>query len=135
MKHTMLLVAICASVLMLSTRHGNASATTNEFDVVMVAISSTTWQSIKYNIRTGEAWIAGSGKWTPIAEAAKIPEGKYAIKMTALSGDWAAIRYEVNTGDSWQCRGGAWVEIPHVTEEPADQPVDPKSSDEIEEQP
>jgi len=131
----MLLAATCASVLMLSALHANASTSTNEFDIVMVAISPITWSSIKYNTETGEAWVAQSGKWMPIEETAKIPKGKYFIKMTALSNDWAAIRFEVNTGQSWQCRGGAWAEITHATAAPADQPAHAKSSDEIKKQP
>jgi hypothetical protein len=135
MKQTMLLAATCASVLMLSALHVNASTSTNEFDVVMVAISSTTWSSIKYNTGTGEAWIAQSGNWMPVEETAKIPIGKYSIKMTALSNDWAAIRLEVNTGQSWQCRAGAWAEIPQATAAPVDQPVQPESSDQSKKQP
>jgi hypothetical protein len=131
MRQTMLLAATCASVWMLSALHANASTSTHEFDVVLVAISSTTWSSIKYNTGTGEAWIAQSGKWMPVEETAKIPEGKYSIKMTALSNDWAAIRFEVNTGQSWQCKGGAWAEIPHATVAPVAQPVRAASSDEI----
>ena len=121
--------------MMLSALHANASTSTNEFDIVMVVISPTTWSSIKYNTGTGEAWIAQSGKWMPVEETAKIPKGKYLIKMTALSNDWAAIRLEVNTGQSWQCRGGTWAEISHVTVAPVDQPVGAKPSDEIKKQP
>ena len=135
MKQTMLLAAACASVLMMSTLHVNASTSTNEFDIVVVAISSTTWQSIKYNTGTGEAWIARSGTWMPMEDAAEIPKGKYLIKMMALSNDWAAIRFEVNTGRSWQCRGNAWVEMTLATAEPVDHPADPKSSDEKKKQP
>ena len=135
MKQATLLAATCASVLMLSAPQGRASPSTNEFDIVMVAMSATTWSAIEYNTGTGEAWIAQSGKWMPIEEPAKIPQGKYLIKMTALSGDWAAIRFEVNTGQSWQCRGGAWVEIAHATAPPVEQPADPKSSDKGKKQP
>ena len=135
MKPTMLLAATCASLLMLSTLHANASTSTNAFDVVMVAISPTTWSSIKYNTGTGEAWIAQNGKWMPIEEIAEIPIGTYSIKMTALSNDWAAIRLEVNTGQSWQCSAGAWAEISHATAAPVDQPVHVESSDETEKQP
>ena len=126
MKNTMLLAAICASVLMLSAPPANASTSTNEFDIAMVAISSNAWSSIKYNTGTGEAWIAQNGQWIPIGETAKIPRGKYVIKMTALSGDWAAIRFEAHTGQAWQCRGGAWVEMTHATTAPFDQPAGPK---------
>jgi len=130
MKQTMLLATTCASVLILSALHANASTSTNEFDIVMVAISPTAWSSIKYNTGTGAAWIAQSGKWMQIEETAEIPKGKYFIKMTALSNDWAAIRFEVSTGQSWQCRGGAWVEITHATAATVDQPAHAESSDE-----
>ncbi len=122
----MLLAATCASALMLSALDVNAAASKNEFDIVLVAMSPTTWSSIKYNTKTGEAWLAQSGKWVPIEEAAKIPKGEYAIKMIALSSDWAAIRFEVNTGQSWQCRGGVWVEITHDAAAPVDQPAESK---------
>jgi hypothetical protein len=135
MKQTMLLAATCVSVLMLSALHATASTSTNEFDIVMVAISPTTWSSIKYNTGTGEAWIAQNGQWKPVEETAKIPKGKYFIKMTALSNDWAAIRLEVNTGQSWQCRGGAWAEITHATAAPVAQPAQAKSTDETKKQP
>ena len=135
MKNTMLLAATCVCVLMLSALHARASTSTNEFDIVMVAMSPTTWSSIKYNTGTGEAWLAQSGKWMPIEETAKIPKGRYCIKMAALSGDWAAIRFEVSTGQSWQCRGGAWVEIVHATPAPVDQPVNAKASDETKKEP
>ena len=131
----MLSAATCAAALTLSTLQVDAATSTNEFEVVLVAISSTTWQAIKYETGTGEAWIAGSGKWMPIEDTAKIPKGKYVIKMTALSGDWAAIRYEVNTGQSWHCRAGTWVEITLAPVEPIDQSANPTSSDESKEQP
>lgn len=129
MKKTNLLAATCASVLMLSALCSGAAPSINEFDIVMVAISPTTWASIKYNTGTGESWIAQSGKWMPIEETTKILKGKYCIKMTALSNDWAAIRFEVNSGQSWQCRAGAWAEITHATASPLEQPVRAKSSD------
>ncbi|TFH13160.1 MAG: hypothetical protein E4H02_12305 [Lentisphaerales bacterium] len=137
MNLTMLSAATCAAAFTLSTLQADAATSTNEFEfeVVMVAISSTRWQALKYETRTGEAWIASSGKWMPIADTAKIPKGKYVIKMTALSGDWAAIRYEVNTGQSWHCRAGAWVEITLAPVEPIDQSANPTSSDETKEQP
>jgi len=135
MKQTMLLAATCASLLMLSAPHANASTSRNEFDIVMVAISPTTWSCIKYNTGTGEAWIAQSGKWMPIEETAKIPKGQYLVKMTALSNDWAAIRFEKSTGQSWQCRGGVWVEITHATAAPVDPPARTNSPDEIRKQP
>lgn len=134
MKQTMLLAATCASVWMLSVLHTNASTSTNEFDIVMVAISATTWESIKYNIGTGEAWIAQGGKWMPVEEAAKIPNGKYLVRMTALANDWAAIRLEVNTGQSWQCRAGTWAEITHATAASEGLPARVNSSDEIKKQ-
>ena len=135
MKQTTLLVATCAAALTLSALQVNASPSTNEFEVVMVAISSTRWQAIRYETGTGKAWIAGSGKWAPIKDSAKIPKGKYVIKMIALSGDWAAIRYEVKTGQSWQCSAGTWKEITLGTVKPADQSANPKASDENREQP
>jgi len=135
MKLTRLLAVTCASVLMLSAPHVKASSPTNEFDIVMVAMSSTTWSAIKYNIGTGEAWIAQNGKWMPIEETAKIPIGKYLVKMTALSSDWAALRFEVSTGQSWQCKGGAWVEISPAAAAPIEQPAAPKSSEESKKQP
>ena len=131
MKQTLFLAAACAFVLMRSALHAHASTSTNEFDIVMVAMSPTTWSSIKYHTETGEAWIAQSGKWVPIGDTVMIPKGKYVIKMTALSDDWAAIRLEVNTGQSWQCRGGAWAEITHATAAPVEPPAHAKSSDEI----
>jgi hypothetical protein len=131
MKQTMLLAATCASMLVLSALHANASTSTNAFDIVMVAISPTTWSSIKYNTGTGEAWIAQGGKWMPVEEAAKIPNGKYLVRMTALANDWAAIRLEVNTGQSWQCRGGTWAEITHATAASDGLPALLNSSDEI----
>ena len=135
MKQTMLLAATCVSALMLSALRANASTSTNEFDIVMVAISPTTWSSIKYNTGTGEAWIAQSGRWMPIEDTAKIPRGKYFIRMTALSNDWAAIRLEVNTGQSWQCRGGVWAEMTHAAAAPVDPPGHAKPSDEVRKQP
>ena len=135
MKKTMLLPAICASVLMLSALHAGAATATNEFDVVMVAMSPTTWESIKYNTGTGEAWIAQSGKWIPIEETAKIPNGKYCVKMTGLSGDWAAVRFEVSTGQSWQCRAGAWEEMTNATPTAVEQPAQKKAPGDTKKQP
>lgn len=135
MKNRILLAATCVCVLMLPALHARASTSTNEFDIVLVAMSPTTWSSIKYNVGTGEAWLAQNGKWMPIEETAKIPKGKYCIKMTALSSDWAAIRFEVNTGQSWQCRAGAWVEITDATPAPGDQPANGKASGETKKNP
>ena len=129
MKPTMLLAVTCASVLMLSAPHAKAAPPADEFDVVMVAMSSTSWSAIKYNGGTGEAWLAQSGKWIPLEETAKIPKGKYLVKMTALSSDWAAIRFEVHSGRSWQCKGGVWVEISQELAAPVDQPAAPKASE------
>jgi hypothetical protein len=117
MKIPVRVAVLCASVLTLSTLHARAATPTNEFDVVLVVASPTTWESIKYNTGSGEAWIAQTGKWMPIEDKTKIPQGKYIVKMMALTGDWAAIRLEVTTGQSWQCRAGAWVEMTHA---PAD---------------
>jgi hypothetical protein len=118
MKTHVLVVALCASVLTLSALHVHAQTPTNEFDIVLVVASPTTWESIKYNTGTGEAWIAQAGKWLPIEDKTKIPQGKYIVKMTALAGDWAAIRLDVSAGRSWQCRAGAWVEMTHAPADP-----------------
>jgi hypothetical protein len=115
MRKSMLVAVLCASVLTLSTLPVRAATSTNEFDVVLVVASPTTWESIKYNTGSGEAWIAQAGKWMPIEDKTKIPQGKYSVKMMALTGDWAAIRLEVTTGKSWQCRAGAWMEMTHAT--------------------
>lgn len=124
MKPRMLVAMLFTALLTLSTLHARASAPTNEFDIVLVAVSPTTWESIKYNTGSGEAWIAQAGKWLPIEDKTKIPHGQYIVKMTALAGDWAALRLEVTTGQSWQCRAGVWVEMTH---EPAD-PMKPAAT-------
>jgi hypothetical protein len=66
----------------------------------------------------------------PLEDKTKIPQGKYIVKMMALTGDWAAIRMEVTTGQSWQCRAGAWVEMTHAPAAPIYPPADPKLFDE-----
>ena len=130
MRSFMLVAVLCASVLTLSTLPVRAATPTNEFDVVLVVASPTTWESIKYNTGSGEAWIAQAGRWMPIEDKSKIPQGKYSVKMMALTGDWAAIRLEVTTGKSWQCRAGSGVEMTHAPAAPIYPPADTKLFDE-----
>ena len=102
-----------------SAATAGAASPDNEFDVILVPISSTRWASIKYNTGTGEAWTAMDGKWVVIEEEKGVARGRFVVKMTGLSEDWAALRLEITTGKTWQCRQGKWVEITHVTSEPA----------------
>jgi hypothetical protein len=129
MRNFMLVAVLCASVLTLSAFRAHAQTPTNVFDIVLVAASPTTWESIKYNTVSGEAWIAQTGQWIPIEDKTKIPQGHYVVKMTILSADWAALRLDVTTGRSWQCRAGAWVEMMHAPAAPSDPPADPKLVD------
>lgn len=105
------LATVGVLLAMLSTPGISRASAAEPFEVVMVAISATTWAAIKFNNETGEAWTAREGEWVKITDDEKLAEGTYTIRMTGLSNDWSAIRFDSRTGRSWQCRDGKWVEI------------------------
>jgi hypothetical protein len=123
MTNKILLVAACASAWMFPTAHVHAGPPDSTFDIAMVAISGTAWESIKYNTETGEAWIALGGKWVEIEDEKSLPKGRYVIKLTGLSNDWSAVRMEVMTGASWQCRQGKWVTLTEAAPTPTPAPA------------
>ncbi|MFZ4394901.1 MAG: hypothetical protein ACOYOU_04660 [Kiritimatiellia bacterium] len=104
-------VALC----LWHVRHFKAQPANQPFEVAMVTMSGSAWIGIKYHTETGESWSSWNGKWVKIEDSAKLPKGRYVIRMTPLANDWAAVRLEVLSGKSWQCLQGKWVELTPAT--------------------
>ena len=88
------------------------AAANADYDLVMVTMTNTAWQAIRYQVKTGKSWLVNNGGWIEIKESGAVPASEYRVYMVALAQDWGAVRMDARSGRSWRADAGKWVEMP-----------------------
>ncbi len=84
----------------------------SEYDTRLINTEPGSWASIKYNVKTGEAWKVVDGSLVKIIDTDNPPQSKYEIAMVSLeNGRWGAIRLDVRSGRIWRIMNTNWVEL------------------------
>ena len=85
-----------------------------EFSVVSCYTALGKWILIRYNEKTGEAWLADNGQWRSLADEQRLPEAQYRITLVAARQDqkgYVAGRINRMTGKTWWLNKNRWVEV------------------------
>jgi len=88
------------------------AATTGDYDMVMITMTNTLWEAVRFQKKTGKSWVVINGNWVDIKETGTVPASDYRVYMVAVAQDWGAVRMDVRSGRSWRAEAGKWVEIP-----------------------
>jgi hypothetical protein len=70
-----------------------------------------TFQSIRFNVSTGEAWTIAGDKFEKVPETTPVPAGDYDVTLVTDDTNWMAFRIERVSGSTWQMRGNKWLKI------------------------
>ncbi|WP_136681036.1 hypothetical protein [Neptunomonas sp. XY-337] len=83
-----------------------------DFDLVSVYSARGTWILVRYNRRTGEAWLADDGRWNQLAEEGELPVSFYAVNLLPAANDvkgYVAARVDQRTGQTWILVEDRWA--------------------------
>ncbi len=115
-------------LLLLSAGYAAPQMQNGTYAVVTVQMGAHSYDAIRWNRTTGEAYLLRSQAWQPIPEAdidTSLPEGTYEVQFISLLNDWGAIRINTQTGESWTMSDGQWIAIEEaVPAEPEDTQTD-----------
>ena len=101
-------------LLLIGAGCADAPSKTEAYSVVTVQMGGHSYDAIRWNRATGEAYLLRGQAWRKIPEAdrdAVLPKGTYEVQFIALLNDWGAIRINTATGDSWTMADGQWIAI------------------------
>jgi hypothetical protein len=70
-----------------------------------------TFQGVRFQVRTGEAWAMEGQKYKKLDETGPVPDGNYDVTLIADDKNWMAFRIDRLTGATWQLRNNKWAKL------------------------
>jgi hypothetical protein len=81
-----------------------------QFELRLIRVGKT-FQSIRFNVSTGETWTIVEDKYEKVPETGPLPAGDYDVTLVTDDSDWMAFRIDRVSGTTWQLRGNKWVKV------------------------
>jgi hypothetical protein len=81
-----------------------------QFELRLIRVGNT-FQSIRFNVITGESWRMAGDKYEKVPESGEVPAGDYDIQLVTDDTDWMAFRIDRVSGTTWQMRGNKWIKV------------------------
>ena len=96
---------------------GAPAAKGKEYELRLVRVGNT-FQSVRFKVRSGEAWTMNGDRYTKIPETGPVPAGDYDVTLVTDDTNWMAFRIDRVSGTTWQLRNNKWVPVKEPDEKP-----------------
>ncbi len=114
-RNTLLLPMVVAVALVpwtgLCTGQNPQPAARSEFRMRLIVSRDGYETNIRFNARTGEAWLVSRNRMDPVKEKGEVRQGEYDVVVASGDTSWWAFRVERKTGKAWTLSRGQWNEI------------------------